>query len=190
MGDLFDLGGRTWIVVGVTKSEGSTFGSEVWAKWSLVSHLFGKDRYTSMVVRTASPQAAKSLAENLTTDFKKAALQATPETEYFSRLNETSKQFMVAIVFVTTIMSIGGIFGVMNTMFAAVSAGSATSVCCAFWVLLAGKCFRCFWQNRCSLRSSVDCLAAAWRRSPTVGPPTASSAEDKVPEENSSRCVS
>ncbi len=122
IGDLFDLGGRTWIIVGITKSEGSTFGSEVWAKWSLVSHLFGKERYTSMVVRTAGPEDAMALADNLTTNFKKAALQATPETEYFSRLNETSKQFMVAIVFVTTIMSIGGIFGVMNTMFAAVSA--------------------------------------------------------------------
>ena len=75
-----------------------------------------------MVVRTADADAAQALAEDLTTNFKKAALQATPETEYFSRLNETSKQFMVAIMFVTIIMSIGGIFGVMNTMFAAVSA--------------------------------------------------------------------
>ncbi len=122
VGDLFELGGRTWIVVGITKSEGSTFGSEVWAKWSLVSHLFGKERYTSMVVRTADQASAKALADDLTTNFKKAALQATPETEYFERLNDTSKQFMVAILFVTGVMSIGGIFGVMNTMFAAVSA--------------------------------------------------------------------
>jgi putative ABC transport system permease protein len=122
VGDLFELGGRTWIVVGITKSEGSTFGSEVWAKWSLVSHLFGKERYTSMVVRTADAASAKALADDLTTNFKKAALQATPETEYFERLNDTSKQFMVAILFVTGVMSIGGIFGVMNTMFAAVSA--------------------------------------------------------------------
>ena len=149
VGDLFELGGRTWIVVGITKSEGSTFGSEVWAKWSLVSHLFGKERYTSMVVRTADAASAKALADDLTTNFKKAALQATPETEYFERLNETSKQFMVAIMFVTGVMSIGGIFGVMNTMFAAVSARSAISACCASWASPAGKCWRCFWPNRC-----------------------------------------
>src|SRR6185369_4009960 len=113
---------RQWIVVGITKSEGSTFGSEVWAKWSVVAQLFGKERYTSMVVRTADASSAKALSEHLTTSFKKAALQASPETEYFSRLNETSNQFMYAIIFVTSIMSIGGIFGVMNTMFAAVSA--------------------------------------------------------------------
>ena len=125
IGDVFELGGRSWIVVGITKSEGSTFGSEVWAKWSLVSHLFGKERYTSMVVRTADAASAKALADDLTTNFKKAALQATPETEYFERLNDTSEQFMVAILFVTGVMSVGGIFGVMNTMFAAVSAAEA-----------------------------------------------------------------
>ncbi len=123
VGDLFSLAGRKWIVVGITRSEGSTFGSEVWAKWSLVTKMFGKEQYTSIIVRTADEKAAQSLSEFLTTNFKKSALQATPETEYFSRLNETSKQFMVAISFVTGIMSIGGIFGVMNTMFAAVSAG-------------------------------------------------------------------
>ncbi len=122
VGDLFSLAGRKWVVVGITRSEGSTFGSEVWAKWALVTRMFGKDQYTSIVLRTADEKAAQSLSEFLTTNFKKSALQATPETEYFSRLNETSKQFMVAISFVTGIMSIGGIFGVMNTMFAAVSA--------------------------------------------------------------------
>ena len=120
--DVFDLGGRKWIVSGITRSEGSTFGSEVWAKWSLVAHMFGKERYTSMVVRTADADAAKALADDITKNFKKAALQAMPETEYFARLNEASKQFFYAIVFVTAIMSIGGVFGVMNTMFAAVSA--------------------------------------------------------------------
>jgi ABC-type lipoprotein release transport system permease subunit len=122
VGDFFSLAGRKWIVVGITRSEGSTFGSEVWAKWSLVTKMFGKEQYTSIVVRTADEKAAQAMSEFLTTNFKKSALQATPETEYFSRLNETSKQFMVAISFVTGIMSIGGIFGVMNTMFAAVSA--------------------------------------------------------------------
>jgi putative ABC transport system permease protein len=122
VGDGFDLGGRKWIVSGITRSEGSTFGSEVWAKWSLVAHMFGKERYTSMVVSTADAESAKVLADDITKNFKKAALQAMPETEYFARLNETGEQFFYAIVFVTAIMSIGGVFGVMNTMFAAVSA--------------------------------------------------------------------
>ena len=36
-------------------------------------------------------------------------------------LGETNKQFLGAIIFVAVIMAIGGVFGVMNTMFAAIS---------------------------------------------------------------------
>jgi putative ABC transport system permease protein len=60
------------------------------------------------------------LAANLK-NYKKAALQAMTETEYFSKLSATNKQFLVAIIFVTVVMSIGGMFGVMNTMFAAIA---------------------------------------------------------------------
>ncbi len=43
------------------------------------------------------------------------------ETEYYESLSQTNKQFSWATGFVAAVMSIGGIFGVMNTMFAAVS---------------------------------------------------------------------
>ncbi len=43
------------------------------------------------------------------------------ETEYFSKLNATNKQFLWAISFVTVVMAVGGVFGVMNTMFAAIA---------------------------------------------------------------------
>ncbi|MFO0947152.1 MAG: ABC transporter permease [Planctomycetota bacterium] len=120
-GDTFELGGRKWIVVGVMKSAGSTFGSEIWAKRSIVGPMFGKETYTSVVARTADAASAQTLANELTTNFKKSALQAQTETEYFSKLSETNRQFLVAILFVAVVMAIGGVFGVMNTMFAAIS---------------------------------------------------------------------
>jgi putative ABC transport system permease protein len=46
---------------------------------------------------------------------------AQTEADYYSKMSETNKQFSRAIYFITAIMAIGGIFGVMNTMFAAVS---------------------------------------------------------------------
>ena len=121
VGDLFDLGGRKWVVAGIMSSEGSTYGSEVWAKLSLVGPMFGKENYTSIILRTADAEAAESLAKELTTNFKTAAVQAVPETEYFARLSQTNRQFLVAIIFVTVVMAIGGVFGIMNTMFAAIS---------------------------------------------------------------------
>lgn len=121
VGDLFDLGPRKWVVVGVMKSSGSTFGSEIWAKRSLVGPMFGKEAYSSVVLRTANAETAKQVADDLTKNFKKAALQAEPETEYFSKLSETNRQFSFAIMVVAVLMAVGGIFGVMNTMFAAIS---------------------------------------------------------------------
>ena len=54
-------------------------------------------------------------------DYKKAAVNAQVETEYYKSLSETTAQFSCAIGFIAVVMSIGGIFGVMNTMFAAIS---------------------------------------------------------------------
>lgn len=120
-GDVFEVGPRKWIVVGIMKSLGSTFGSEVWANQEIVGQLFGKQSiYTAMVLKTANGQAARTLANDLKS-YQKAALQALPEPEYYDKLSETSKQFSYAIYFVAIIMAIGGIFGVMNTMFAAIS---------------------------------------------------------------------
>jgi putative ABC transport system permease protein len=121
VGDVFELGPRKWIVSGIMQSSGSTFGSEIWAKGSYVSQLYGKFVVSSLVLRTADAATARAVTEDVNTKFKKSALQAQVETDYYSKLTATNKQFLVAIIFVTVIMAIGGIFGVMNTMFAAIS---------------------------------------------------------------------
>jgi ABC-type antimicrobial peptide transport system permease subunit len=121
VGETFSLGGRTWVAVGIIRYSGSTFDSEIWAKRDIVGTMFGKPNYTSIVLRTAGAAEAARLKEFLNNEFSKAAVQAYLETEYFASLGETNKQFLVSIIIVTFIMSVGGIFGVANTMFAAVS---------------------------------------------------------------------
>src|SRR5262249_14125706 len=121
VGDLFKLGPRPWIVRGIMKSSGSTFGSEVWAKAGYVSQLYGKFAVSSLVLRTADAATAEAVVKDVNTKFKKSALAAQVETDYYSKLSATNQQFLGAIIFVTIIMAIGGIFGVMNTMFAAIS---------------------------------------------------------------------
>jgi ABC-type antimicrobial peptide transport system permease subunit len=120
-GEYFELAGREWLVVGVLDSGGSTFNSEIWAKRSLVASLFGKDTYTSLVVCTADESAARQLEQYFAKEYKRAAVQAQVETDYYASLSNTNQQFLYAIVFVTVVMSLGGTFGVMNTMFAAIS---------------------------------------------------------------------
>jgi hypothetical protein len=121
IGDTFTLGNRQWIVVGLLNSAGSTFNSEIWAKRSLTASLFGKNTYTTLVLRTEDAEKAATLREFLSKDYKKAAVSAHVETEYYKSMSETTAQFSYAIGFLAVVMSIGGIFGVMNTMFAAIS---------------------------------------------------------------------
>ncbi len=120
-GDTFELGGRLWVVSGVMQSGGSTFDSEVWGKRDLVGSLYGKASYTTVVVRTRDAEAAKALAEDLTANYKKPAVNAKPEPLYYESLNSTNQGFLFAIRFVAVVMAIGGVFGIMNTMFAAIS---------------------------------------------------------------------
>jgi len=65
--------------------------------------------------------AATRLKTFFTTEYEKSAVAPQVESEYFANLSSTNIQFLVAIAVVTCIMSLGGIFGVMNTMFAAIS---------------------------------------------------------------------
>src|SRR5262245_7330660 len=121
VGDVFEAGPRRWVVVGILQSAGSTFDSEVWAKRQIVGPVFGKDTYTTVVLRTAGADEAREEGKDLTANCEKAALQATVETEYYDKLSATSQQFLMAIIFVAVVMAVGGTFGVMNTMFAAIS---------------------------------------------------------------------
>jgi cell division protein FtsX len=121
VGDVFPLGPRQAVVVGITRGAETTFGSEVWAKRQKVGEIFGKENvYTSIVLRTEGPGRAQQLAEWLSRDFKKAAVSAMTEPEYFAKMAEANQQLLGSIFFVAAIMALGGVFGVMNTMFAAI----------------------------------------------------------------------
>ena len=121
VGDEFVLGDRSCVVVGVMHSRGQTFDSEIWAKRELVGKMFGKESYSTMVLRASDAATAKELERYLKNDYGKGALQPMLETTYFNSLNGTNRQFLVAIIAVAIVMAVGGVFGVMNTMFAAIA---------------------------------------------------------------------
>lgn len=121
VGDTFQVGERQWLVVGVMRSAGLTFDSEIWARRDGVGKAFGKETYTSLVLTATNAAEAQRLKDFFAKDYGKASLQPLLEPEYYSGLSGTNKQFLVAIIFLAAVMSIGGVFGVMNTMFAAIS---------------------------------------------------------------------
>jgi putative ABC transport system permease protein len=120
IGDYFEARDRKWVVTGILKSAGSTFDSEVWAKMQIVGP-FGKDQWTTCIARVKDQEFAADMARDLTATVKEVQVQAQPEVEYYKKLNTTNLQFLYATVFVTIVIGIGGVFGVMNTMFAAIA---------------------------------------------------------------------
>jgi putative ABC transport system permease protein len=121
VGDTFGLGWRQCIVTGVMKSSGSTYNSEIWGKQDVIAPLFGKNSFSTIVLRAADADAAVKLRDDIKENFKKQSVVARLEKDYYTAMSETSRQFLVAIIFITAIMAVGGVFGVMNTMFAAIS---------------------------------------------------------------------
>jgi ABC-type lipoprotein release transport system permease subunit len=126
-GDRFELGpfrGNNKVrVAGIMRSAGSTFGSEIWARDTVVKKEFGRENnYTTVTVRTKNPEAARAAATALkTTQGSNVSVNAVAEQDYYSKLAETNQVFTYAILFIAVVMSIGGSLGVMNTMFAAIS---------------------------------------------------------------------
>lgn len=124
-GDVVEIGNNhLWVVAGVMEAGTNTFGSEIWARHTVVQETFGRNNppsYSSYVVRTADDAVAKAASTELKNFRSSRNLQASPEREYYSKLQETNRQFSWATYVIGVIMAGGGILGIVNTMFAAIS---------------------------------------------------------------------
>jgi ABC-type lipoprotein release transport system permease subunit len=121
-GEDITIGPVTWRVVGVMSPASSAFGSEVWAGDTHIKENFGRpNSYSSYVARVKDPKLARAAADLVKKERGQQAFQAMPETEYYEKMSQTNQQFLVAIIFVAIVMAVGGVLGVMNTMFAAIS---------------------------------------------------------------------
>jgi ABC-type lipoprotein release transport system permease subunit len=126
LGDTFQLADRWWKVIGLMHTRGTTYGSEIWTgNENPVVRETGKgDKFTTLVLRMEdnSDDSAKAMAFFLTEVYQQAKLKAFSEPDYYKELTKTNEQFLTAIVMMAVIMAVGGIFGVMNTMFASIAA--------------------------------------------------------------------
>jgi ABC-type lipoprotein release transport system permease subunit len=121
IGDIFPIAERQWVVVGILQSSGSTFDSEIWAKQQIAGEKFGKPSFSTVVLRTADAETARQTALDISDKFKSPAVLAQVETEYYEKLTANNRTFLGAAWFIASFMALGGIFGIMNAMFAAIS---------------------------------------------------------------------
>jgi ABC-type antimicrobial peptide transport system permease subunit len=125
-GDTFNLGDEDWIVTGVMNTQGTTYGSEIWTgvNNTVVTGAGRGNKYTTMVLRMEenTDAASRALAAYLSDNYTQVKLKAYSEPDYYKELTKTNESFLVCIVIVAVVMAIGGVFGVMNTMFASIAA--------------------------------------------------------------------
>jgi hypothetical protein len=126
VGDTFRLGDDDWMVTGVMKTQGTTYGSEIWTgeNNTVVAGTGKGNKYTTLVLRMAdnSEAAARGMAYYLQYRYDQVKLKAYAEPDYYKELTKTNEQFLFWIVTLAVVMAVGGVFGVMNTMFASIAA--------------------------------------------------------------------
>ena len=120
VGDQLKLAGRQWTVVGVFDSKGRTYDSEIWGDVELFMPVFDRPVYQSLTLRLVEPGYLAPLKKRLESDPRMDVEVDREDRFYAKQSGQLSTMLRVLGLFVTSIMSLGAIFGALNTMYAAV----------------------------------------------------------------------
>jgi putative ABC transport system permease protein len=120
VGDLVELGRKRWKISGVFRANGSALESEVWADLDETANQFRCEGvYSSVVLRTEDAAAARALAGRLSRS-RSLSVEAMTETSYYQKQSDEIDLMRTAAWVIAWFMGVGAMFGVMNTMFAAI----------------------------------------------------------------------
>lgn len=121
LGSDVKFGSTTWTVVGIFTAEDASFESEVWGDVDLMMPAFQRGGYQSVTVKLTAPSAFESFQAAVEAD-PRLDLKPQPERDYYEGQSATTGTLIrIFATFVTSILSIGAVFGAMNTMYAAVA---------------------------------------------------------------------
>jgi putative ABC transport system permease protein len=121
LGSEVKFGAATWTVVGIFTAEDASFESEIWGDIDLMAPAFQRNGYQSITVKLVDPTAFDSFRSAVEGD-PRLYLKPQREQDYYTAQSVAMTTVIrVFGVFVTLILSIGAVFGAMNTMYAAVA---------------------------------------------------------------------
>jgi ABC-type lipoprotein release transport system permease subunit len=122
IGSELKFGRRSWKVVGILESAGSSFESEVWVDArDLAADAKRPIPYSGMRVKVAAGTDRDALMRRIDAD-SRWSLEAKPETEYYAKQAESANTLYGLVVGLAVLAGIGAVFGATNTMYAAVQA--------------------------------------------------------------------
>jgi putative ABC transport system permease protein len=121
LGDQIRMGGQTWNVVGIFEAAGSAFESEIWGDAELMLPAFDRPGYQSVVFKMADPGQFDALKKRLEND-PQLEVQVQRESEFYAKQSKGLTAILTTLAwFIGAIMSVGAVFGAVNTMYAAVA---------------------------------------------------------------------
>jgi putative ABC transport system permease protein len=122
VGSRLKLAGREWTVTGVFDSRGSSYDSEIWGDVELFMPVFDRPVYQSLTLRLADASYLTPLKRRLESD-PRMNVEVEREDRFYSEQSGILADMLRMLgLFVTSIMSLGAVFGALNTMYAAVGA--------------------------------------------------------------------
>ncbi len=122
LGGEMKFGRRSWKVVGILDSGGSSFESEVWVDArDLANDAKRPIPYSGLRLKLAAGADPDALMRRIEDD-SRWALEAKPETEYYAKQAESANTLYGLVVGLAVLAGIGAVFGATNTMYAAVQA--------------------------------------------------------------------
>jgi putative ABC transport system permease protein len=121
LGSDVKFGAATWKVVGIFTADDASFESEIWGDIDLMGPAFQRAGYQSITVKLVDPATFDSFKTAIEGD-PRLYLQPQREQDYYTA-QSAAMTTVIRIFgsFVTLILSIGAVFGAMNTMYAAVA---------------------------------------------------------------------
>jgi ABC-type lipoprotein release transport system permease subunit len=121
VGETVKFGENDWKVAGVFESGGSAFESEIWGDSEVLLPAFQREGFQSLTFRLAEPAQAQATIEALEKGEARIQVQVKNEVEYYSAQSGQMGVLLSTLgTFIAAIMSIGALFGALNTMYAAV----------------------------------------------------------------------
>jgi ABC-type lipoprotein release transport system permease subunit len=125
LGQQLDFGRKTWKVVGIFESGGSSLESEVWVDArELAIDAKRPVPYSGIRVRVSDGADMDALARRIGDD-PRYALEATRETAYYAKQAESANTFLLIVIGLALLAGIGAAFGAVNTLYASVQARRA-----------------------------------------------------------------
>jgi len=123
LGNTIQFGGGHWQVVGIFDAGGSAFDSEIWCDAKILNEILKRpdNIFQSITVRLASPQAFQQFKDSVTSD-PRMNVDVTREIDYYAKQSTTMTRLITVLGgLVAAIMTIGAVFGALNTMYSAIA---------------------------------------------------------------------